>query len=373
MICLSLGLILVASAMSLLRAGTQSAQKGGGGNMNMNFGNVAVGSSASQTASVTNNTKRNVTITQIQSSGAPFSVNGMALPQTIPPGQSLAVTGQFAPASTGVFNGSITLTESSGQQPAISLTGTGTAPSLTLTPSSLSFGNILVGQQSSLSVLATNNGTSAVTITSDSVTGVGFTVANLSLPLTLNPNQAVSFSVDFDPNAAGNFTGTVSLTSNAAGSPTIESLSGSGLHAVTLTWMASTSPGVTGYDIYRGSVSGGPYTAITTSPIAGTTYTDTSVTAGLTYFLCCDSDWVRRRDERLFESGPGQCSVAIDRSFPGEALVRPAQGMARNDAGLRISQCRSRVCLVDLLEKGQELLAAMRAWQHWRIVDQRSF
>lgn len=49
----------------------------------------------------------------------------------------------------------------------------------------------------------------------------------------------------------------------------------SGLHnVVDLSWTASTSI-VAGYNMYRGKVSGGPYTKINTSLIAGTTYTDT--------------------------------------------------------------------------------------------------
>jgi hypothetical protein len=56
-------------------------------------------------------------------------------------------------------------------------------------------------------------------------------------------------------------------------------------HTVSLNWTASTSPNVAGYNLYRGTVSGGPYgTKLNSSPVAATTYTDTSVTSGLTYY-----------------------------------------------------------------------------------------
>lgn len=56
-------------------------------------------------------------------------------------------------------------------------------------------------------------------------------------------------------------------------------------HGVTLNWAASTSQNVQGYNIYRGTVSGGPYTKVnTTGLITGVTYTDSSVTAGTTYY-----------------------------------------------------------------------------------------
>lgn len=53
-------------------------------------------------------------------------------------------------------------------------------------------------------------------------------------------------------------------------------------HQVSLSWTASTSTGVTGYDIYRSTTTGGPYTQIGT--IAASPYVDASVQAGQTYY-----------------------------------------------------------------------------------------
>ena len=55
-------------------------------------------------------------------------------------------------------------------------------------------------------------------------------------------------------------------------------------HSVSLNWTSSTSPNVQGYNIYSGTKSGGPYTTINSSIVTGTTYTDTNVQAGLTYY-----------------------------------------------------------------------------------------
>jgi fibronectin type 3 domain-containing protein len=51
-----------------------------------------------------------------------------------------------------------------------------------------------------------------------------------------------------------------------------------------LTWSASQSPGVVGYNIYRSTVSGSGYSKVNGSLNADTSYTDSSVTAGQTYF-----------------------------------------------------------------------------------------
>jgi fibronectin type 3 domain-containing protein len=53
-------------------------------------------------------------------------------------------------------------------------------------------------------------------------------------------------------------------------------------HTVDLTWIGSN--GAVGYNVYRGTVSGGPYSMINTSPDGSTSYDDNSVTSGDTYY-----------------------------------------------------------------------------------------
>lgn len=55
-------------------------------------------------------------------------------------------------------------------------------------------------------------------------------------------------------------------------------------HSVSLTWTPSTSGNIAGYNIYRGTTSGGPYTKVNTALISPTAYADTSVGAGQTYY-----------------------------------------------------------------------------------------
>ena len=54
-------------------------------------------------------------------------------------------------------------------------------------------------------------------------------------------------------------------------------------HSVDLSWTASTSH-VSGYRVYVATVSGGPYTLLTKDLVKGTTYTDTNVKSGKTYY-----------------------------------------------------------------------------------------
>ena len=55
-------------------------------------------------------------------------------------------------------------------------------------------------------------------------------------------------------------------------------------HTARASWAASTSV-VSGYNVYRGTVSGGPYTKLNGSLIALLAYTDATVLSGQTYFF----------------------------------------------------------------------------------------
>jgi hypothetical protein len=55
-------------------------------------------------------------------------------------------------------------------------------------------------------------------------------------------------------------------------------------HGVTLTWTASTSANVAGYNVYRATTSGGPYSKVNPSLVAVLTYNDSAVQAGVIYY-----------------------------------------------------------------------------------------
>jgi hypothetical protein len=55
-------------------------------------------------------------------------------------------------------------------------------------------------------------------------------------------------------------------------------------HSVSLTWTASVSPNIAGYNVYRSNTTGGPYTQLNSSIVNTTSFTDVNVTAGQTYY-----------------------------------------------------------------------------------------
>jgi fibronectin type 3 domain-containing protein len=154
---------------------------------------------------------------------------------------------------------------------------------LSITPTSTNFGDVPLGSNSTQSVVLKNTGASNITISQANVAGNEFSMSAMSLPLTLTAGQNTGFNVVFTPSGAGGVTGSVSLVSNATNSPTADALSGTGIHIADLSWQASTSS-VAGYNVYRGTVSGGPYTKLNTSLVGGTTYSDMTIQAGQTYY-----------------------------------------------------------------------------------------
>ncbi|HVB59514.1 MAG TPA: choice-of-anchor D domain-containing protein [Candidatus Acidoferrales bacterium] len=260
---------------------------------NVSFANVVVGNTNSQTITIKNSGTSNLTISQANTSGTGFGVSGLGLQTPIAPGASVAFNATFTPTSAGSASGSILLTSNAPNSPlTIPLSGTGLTASyaLTASPASVPFGSVNVGNSSSQTVTLTNSGNSDSTISAVTVTGTGFSSSGIPANLTLSPNQSATLTVAFTPAASGVVNGKISIASNAS-SPTTVSLSGTGAqqsHSVVLTWAASTSSGVTGYNIYRGSSSSGPY-SLTSSSASGTTFTDTAVQSGQTYYYVVTS------------------------------------------------------------------------------------
>ncbi len=104
---------------------------------------------------------------------------------------------------------------------------TSSSPKLTLSTNSLAFGNVTVNQTKDLSLLVSNSGSGALSISSVKVSGAGFTLLTAS-SATLTNGQSATVTVRFAPASAASFSGTLSIVSNDAASPAVVSLGGSG-------------------------------------------------------------------------------------------------------------------------------------------------
>jgi Abnormal spindle-like microcephaly-assoc'd, ASPM-SPD-2-Hydin len=177
----------------------------------------------------------------------------------------------------------------SGVAKTVNLQLSGGTPGLSLSSSSVAFGNVDLNTPATQTVTLTSSGGAALTLGAGTLTGTGFTMTGVTFPATLNPGQTATLNLQFDPTTAGAASGLVTITSNAStgGTATI-ALSGTGVttatYEVQLSWAAPTSSTdpVASYNVYR-STGGGAYQKINTAVNTPTTYTDTTVQDGVTY------------------------------------------------------------------------------------------
>ena len=254
----------------------------------LSFGSVQVGNSSTKSEILSNTGGSSIKVSQVAVSGSGYSISGVTVPFTINAGQSFTFSATFTPQASGSQTGSISVTsDASNTLPAIGLSGTGTAVgTFGVSPTSFGFGSVTVGQSKNMTATLSASGGS-VTVSSASVNSAEFSISGPALPLTIATGQTATFTITFTPQSSGSAAASVSFVTNAAGSPLTENLTGSGVaapqHRVDLAWTASASS-VTGYNVYRSSTSGSGYVKLNSSLNAGTSFSDSSVTAGATYF-----------------------------------------------------------------------------------------
>jgi hypothetical protein len=262
----------------------------------LTFTSVVAGQNQTQTETVENTGGSTATISLAAATGTGFSISGISTPLTLTAGQSTSFSVTFAPAaqSSGNFSGNVAITsDASNPNLSIALSGSVIAPSQgTLSVSPVNVGSVVVGTS------GTQSGTLSATGASVSVLSVGlggtnpseFSISGISFPVTVTTSQPVAFTVTFTPGATGGASASASFGSNALNSPSAAALTGAGtpapVHSVNLAWAASSTLGVTSYNVYRaifGTTSCGSYSNVGSTPSSTTAFTDNEVADGTTY------------------------------------------------------------------------------------------
>ncbi len=206
------------------------------------------------------------------------------------------------------FTATGTYTDGSHQNLTTTATWTSSAPSIATVSAGLAT-TLSAGSTTIQATSGSISGSTTLTVTAPALVSIALTPANPSVPAG-QPQQFTATGTYTD-GSHQNLTTTATWTSSApsiatvsaglattlsAGSTTIQATSGSisgsttltvtaqMQHSVTLSWTASTSPGIAGYNAYRATVSGGPYTLLNSGLVANTTYSDQTVQSGLTYY-----------------------------------------------------------------------------------------
>lgn len=265
-----------------------------------NFNTVVVGKTSTQTLTLTNTGNAPITLESLTLKNQQFQFTGPSVPRTILPNQSVAYTVSFVPTTSGNQSTSLQITTNVATTPmAVSLAGVGEKAfaALQVTPASINFGNLNLKATGTQNVTLKNTGDINMTVSGITVVGSGFGYSDLSPGFSLAPNQTVTFQVWFKPQTAGAASGSVSILSANISSPEDIPLSGQGVnpsspppappptptqHTVSLSWQPSISS-VTGYRVYRSTVSGSGYAPLT-SATNELSYTDDTVADGKTYY-----------------------------------------------------------------------------------------
>ena len=206
----------------------------------VDFGTVMVGSSSTQSVTVSNSGAAKFTVSKVSTSGNGFTISGLSAPETLAPGQSVKLTVVFKPMSAATESVNLLVAiNAQGPQTAGNLKGTGSTSLLSVTPSVIGFGNVSVGSPVTQPLRLTNGGSASVAIKSVSATGSGFSISGLTTPQTLTPGESVNFMAEFNPKAAGSDAGSISIVT--ASSPVNVGLNGVGISSAPQLVASSTS------------------------------------------------------------------------------------------------------------------------------------
>jgi hypothetical protein len=199
--------------------------------------------SASQTVTLTNNTQNalsNIAITFIGANPLDFAEtdNCPVSPLTLAAATSCTINVTFTPSTTSAESATLNIADSDASSPqTVTLTGTGSAPppGVTLTPSSLNFGNLTVGTASLPQAITLSNNSAValsnivVSMTGANAADFGFVTNCPASPGTVAASGgACTVTITFTPSLASAESATLSVTDSDASSPQTATLSGTG-------------------------------------------------------------------------------------------------------------------------------------------------
>ncbi|HEY9188962.1 MAG TPA: choice-of-anchor D domain-containing protein [Ignavibacteria bacterium] len=205
---------------------------------NINFGDVMVGSYKDTTITITNTGTSTLIISGLSFSGtnaSMFSIVGNpGLPINITAGNSRNLTIRFTPSSIGIKNARLTilhnvpLVDSS----VVNLTGNGTKPLLSINPTLINFGNVIVNYSKDSIINISSIGNANVNLNSFILTGndaSSFSITPPQLPYVISAGSVYNLPVRFLPNSIGVKNAILIINHDAESSPDTVLLTGVGV------------------------------------------------------------------------------------------------------------------------------------------------
>jgi PGF-pre-PGF domain-containing protein len=187
----------------------------------VDFGDVAVGGSATEAVTVTNDGSTALELTSIGITGADADAFAIASngSSTVAPGESTTVEIEFAPESTGETSAGLEIGSNDPDAPSttVPLSGTGDpAPDIANTPKALLFGTVTTADSETTRLLVTNFGDMPLEINSVNITGLdagAFSIVDGGSS-TVAPGERTEIRVGFAPDSVGPKTAQLEIDSN---------------------------------------------------------------------------------------------------------------------------------------------------------------
>lgn len=203
----------------------------------LSFGSVPVGTtSAGQFVNLGNGTAGVSPVSYSVAVTGPFAVSSQC-PDPMPSLLGCGVTVTFLPPGPGPQQGALTVSYANlPEQTVVSLSGTGVNGPIAAVPSSLSFGNVIVGSPTQLTAAISNSGNMPLAITSYQIGGAngGDFNAKAGQCSSIAAGGNCSLQIDFTPSEAGPRSGVLTLVDNDSGSPQAITLGGAGVLPFTM-------------------------------------------------------------------------------------------------------------------------------------------
>jgi uncharacterized repeat protein (TIGR01451 family) len=202
----------------------------------IDFGDVAVGASASaESVTLSNTGSATLHVTALDAAQAPFARTGgtcsASLPITLAAGADCTLAYAFSPTQAGAAAQSLAVTADAPGSGSIALTGNGVQGHLAIAPAGVDFGSQAVGTTSApRTVTLANDGTAPLHVTALDAPAAPFARSGGTcpgLPVTLAPGADCTLAYTFSPEAPGAAQQVLAVAADAPGDASI-TLAGTG-------------------------------------------------------------------------------------------------------------------------------------------------
>ncbi len=187
----------------------------------VDFGNVETGTTSDMIVTVSNVGTADLNVSALNITAGEFTIISPATPVVITPFNSADVTVRFSPTAIGLQSGDLEITSDDPDEGLVTvpLSGNGTPPppnepDINVSPSSLDYGQVVVGSTKDLNLTVENLGLQTLTVSDLTATNATFTVVSPAVPFDVLSGGSQDVVVRFTPVSETVEAGDFEITSN---------------------------------------------------------------------------------------------------------------------------------------------------------------